>query len=133
MNKSLFTLIIISTFIPVTTSSFTNGLATGYISNNIARKTKSKIPDIPLYYNFTLDTSLITFPNPGHNSQCIPQTIKIIYPPPTLTVRIISFICVILTIILPIYICVCGTDEDRQFFAGAIIGSCIESILNDDD
>ena len=25
------------------------------------------------------------------------------------------------------------TDEDRQFVAGAIIGSCIESILNDDD
>ena len=71
MNKSLFTLIIISTFIPVITSSFTNGLATGYISNNIARKTKSKIPDIFFHYNFT-DTSLITFPNP--------DIIHIVYP-----------------------------------------------------
>lgn len=112
-------------------SSFSQGVAIGYISSDIRSKMDppSK-PIVPPNY-FTRDTSFNTLQGMYH-PQCINEVHLIVeppLPPPTLfeLIFILSIVCA------PPCICCVGSDDDKDLLMGVFIGSCIHSMVSDDN
>ena len=127
-------------FVGASADAFTKGLATGYISRRLEKRygSSSKKEPIRKYNMMTIDTGLMEFPsNLTLNSmfthpQCI--EVKILQPREPLT-KVQTMATMLLFLILcgmPIHICINGTDEEREFMCGFIIGRMLVSDSDND-
>ena len=111
----------------------------GFISKKIGKRFgSSKKEPIRKYNMMTIDTGLMEFPpNLTLNSafvhpQCI--EVKILQPREPLT-KVQTMATMLLFLILcgmPIHICINGTDEEREFMCGFIIGRMLVSDSDND-
>jgi hypothetical protein len=133
MKTTLITVCIISLFAGAAASSFTDGMATGFIAGNIGRKFKTKTSKKSFikYNNFTRDTSLQKFP-PVSSPQCILEKIKIVPPPLTIGQRIFTTFIIFLILCSFMHLLFFGTEKERDWFIGYLIGNMIEEMFNDD-
>ena len=134
MKTTLFTILTVSLFAIVSASSFTDGIATGYMSKNVERKlsTKKKKVSTIKYYNFTRDTSLQKFP-PVEYPECVVEKIKIVPKPLTLGEKFVAIIFIALVIMSIVNLMCFADDETREWFIGYMIGRILEGMINDDD
>lgn len=112
-------------------SSFSQGVAIGYISSDLRSRMESPSTSQKIPNYFTRDTSFNTLHGKYH-PQCINEIHLMVdppLPPPTLfeIIFILSIVCV------PPCICCVGSDDDKDLLMGVFIGSCIHSIISDDN
>ncbi len=130
MKTTLITVCIISLFAGAAASSFTDGMATGFIAGNIGRKFKTKKKSFIKYNNFTRDTSLQKFP-PVSSPQCISEKTRI-NRPVTLGQKIFATLIMFLGLMSFMHMLLFAPQKDREWFIGYIIGNMIEEMFNDD-
>ena len=130
MKFALIATCFISLFV-VSESSFTKGVALGFITSNIERKTAPKPVDNIEYYHFTSDTSLGKFP-PIYAPQCITEKKYINEPLPEIIEVLIG---IILTSTFMCCVCMCAPDDEdvHGFITGYMIGRLCEKMLNGND
>ena len=119
-------------FVGVKADSFSNGLLTGIVVKNIDNRFSSKSKPIIRSSNpVTIDTGLISFPL---NNKPICKEVDILEPIKKITKMEICLIIIIFAIMLTqlIYICLCGSDEDREWLFGYCIGWVLTEFLTDD-
>ena len=115
-----------------TASSFGDGMASGYIANNVGRKMGwNKRTKTIKYNNITVDTGLREFPKTTA-PQCIEKKVIVVKPPPTLLEKLIGIVIMSMLMMMTHTMCF-ADDETREWFIGYMIGQIIEGILNDDD
>ena len=132
MKTTFIAVCIISLFAGAAASSFTDGMATGFIAGNIGRKFKTKKKSFIKYNNFTRDTSLQKFP-PVSSPQCILEKIKIVPPPLTIGQRIVTTFIIFLMLFTFMHLLFFAPEKDRDWFIGYLIGNMIEEMFNNDD
>ena len=133
----IITILFLALVIGAKANDFSNGLATGYIIKNIDNRLSSKEKKYERPFNMmTVDTGLMIFP-PNQTPKCM--EVKIIEPLRPLTILQSMVLAIIIwLLIMPIYkTCLYGTDADRDWLIGYIIGVLVErfmvSLCNDDD
>jgi hypothetical protein len=127
----LFAVILIGLFAPSLADSFTNGFVTGYVSSNVINSNAEKPPVEALYNYMCLDTSDVEFP-PDFLPQCVELKTKIRRGPIGLPEKITVIFILFISILVPFYIILFGTDQDRSFLYGICIGAFCQSLINDD-
>ena len=134
MKTTLITVCIISLFAGAAASSFSDGITTGFIMNNVERKVFSKNKKEPVikYNNFTRDTSLQKFP-PVSSPQCIPEKTRIVRGPLTFGQRIFTTLIIFSVLFFNIHMLFFAPTETREWFIGYFIGRIIEGMFNDGD
>jgi len=116
-----------------TASSFGDGMATGYIVNNVGRKMGwGKRAKTIKYNNITVDSALREFPKTTI-PQCLEKKVILVKPPPTLLQKLISIVIMSMLMMMMTHMMCFADDETREWFLGYMIGQIIEGILNDDD
>lgn len=133
MKTTFITVCILTLFAGATASSFSDGMASGFIVSNVGRKFKTKTPKKSFikYNNFTRDTSLQKFP-PVYSPQCIPEKTRIVKPV-TLGQRIFATLIIFSALFLWGHILLFAPQRDRDWFMGYLLGQILEGLLNDDD
>ena len=131
MKTTFITVCILTLFAGVAASSFSDGMTSGFIASNIGRKFKTKKKSFIKYNNFTRDTSLQKFP-PVSSPQCILEKIKIVPPPLTIGQRIVTTFIIFLILCSFMHLLFFGTEKERDWFIGYLIGNMIEEMFNDD-
>ncbi len=88
----------------------------------------------PIKYNTVIiDTSLFDFPA-QKSPICRPIEVRERkYHELSFVERCVMAIIVTLIIMIPIHTCLCGTEDDRNFLLGHVVGVMVERLLNDDD
>lgn len=116
-------------------SPFTDGLAIGYITSDIQKRTfplslNESNTNKPDYYNFTRDTSFQTFPI-DNSPQCIPEKHFIVPTSLTLAEKIIIQFIYLIIISPTLCICYCSDEKERKELCGVYVGVCIRNMLDD--
>ena len=132
MKTTFITVCILTLFAGATASSFSDGMASGFIVSNVGRKFKTKTPKKSFikYNNFTRDTSLQKFP-PVYSPQCIPEKTRIVRQV-TLVEKIFATLIMFLGLMSFMHMLLFAPQKDREWFIGYIIGNMIEEMFNDD-
>ena len=116
-----------------TASSFGDGMASGYIANNVGRKMGwNKRTKTIKYNNITVDTGLQEFPKTTA-PQCIEKKVILVKPPPTVLQKLFGIVIMSMLMMMMTHMMCFADDETREWFLGYMIGQIIEGILNDDD
>jgi len=134
----IITILFLALVIGAKANDFSNGLATGYIVQNINSRlsSKEKKSNERPFNMMTVDTGLMIFP-PNQTPKCM--EVKIIEPLRPLTILQRMIIAIIFTLLfMPLLrVFLYGTDADRDWLIGYIIGVLVErfmeSLCNDDD
>lgn len=133
----IITILFLALVIGAKANDFSNGLATGYIIKNIDNRLSSKEKKYERPFNMmTVDTGLMIFP-PNQTPKCM--EVKIIEPLRPLTILQRMIIAIIFTLLfMPLLrVFLYGSDADREWLMGYLIGYFIErfldSLCNDDD
>lgn len=134
MNSLIF-LLLLSFTSTTMASPFTEGLAIGYITNDIQKRTFSKsLNDTDTYqsdyYNFTRDTIFQTFPI-DYSPQCIPEKYLIVPISFSPTENFIMLFIYLIVISPTLCICYCSDDEERERLCGIYLGVCIRNTFDD--
>tara|TARA_Y100000389_G_C17173336_1_gene370273 strand:- start:115 stop:474 length:360 start_codon:yes stop_codon:yes gene_type:complete len=116
-------------------SPFTDGLAIGYITSDIQKRTfplslNESNTNKPDYYNFTRDTSFQTFPI-DNSPQCIPEKHFIVPTSLTLAEKIIIQFIYLIIISPTLCICYCSDEKERKELCGVYVGTFIRNMLDD--
>ena len=136
MYSLIFLLILSFTSTTMASGAFSGGLAIGYITSDIQKRTfplslNESDTNKPDYYNFTRDTSFQTFPI-DYSPQCIPEKYLIWIDHTELLTEIIIIQLIYLILISPtLCICYCSDEEERNQLWGIYIGICIRNMLDD--
>ncbi len=133
----IITFLFFALIIGAKASDFSNGFTTGYIVKNIDNRYSSKEKKYERPFNMmTVDTGLMIFP-PNQTPKCM--EVKIIEPirPLTIIQRMIMAIIFTLLFMPLLRVFLYGSDADREWLMGYLIGYFIErfldSLINDDD
>ncbi len=130
MKFTFFTLAIFVLFVGVSADSYQNGFITGMLVEK-ALPTKKATPT--KYNTVIIDTSLFDFPA-QKSPICRPIEVRERkYHELSFVERCVMAIIVTLIIMIPIHTCLCGTEDDRNFLLGHVVGVMVERLLNDDD
>ena len=134
MNSLIF-LLLLSFTSTTMASPFTDGLAIGYITSDIQKRTfplslNESNTNKPDYYNFTRDTSFQTFPI-DNSPQCIPEKHFIVPTSLTLAEKIIIQFIYLIIISPTLCICYCSDEKERKELCGVYVGVCIRNMLDD--
>lgn len=135
MNSPI--LLLLLSFTSTTMASpFTDGIAIGYITSDIQKRTfplslNESNTNKPDYYNFTRDTSFQTFPI-DYSPQCIPEKYLIWIDRTEMLAEIIIIQFIYLIVISPtLCICYCSDKKEREQLCGVYVGVCIRNMLDD--
>ena len=133
MKTTFITVCILTLFAGAAASSFSDGMASGFIVSNVGRKFKTKTPKKSFikYNNFTRDTSLQKFP-PVYSPQCIPEKTRIVRQV-TIVEKIFATLIMFLGFMAFIHLSLFAPQRDRDWFMGYLLGQILEGLLNDDD
>jgi len=131
MKSSTLAILCLCLFAGASASSFTDGVATGFVVNTVKNRAVKNIPSPPTHYGFTKDTSFQRFPLV--TEQCIDEQHRIIKPPPTFLEGLVSIVFLSLCSMAWIH-CLCfADDEHREYVAGVVIGGIIADMFDGDD
>ena len=104
-------------------AGYNRGFITGMMVSDFNANRKTKTIE---YDKMTIDTSLFDFP-----IQKNPKCIEIeIYKPLTLKQKIFSSIITMIMIMVPVHMCIHGTDDDREFMVGVFMGHAYSKYKN---
>ena len=104
-------------------AGYNRGFITGMMVSDYNANRKTKTIE---YDKMTIDTSLFDFPI-QENPKCIEIEI---YNPLTFKQKIFSSIITMIMIMVPVHICIHGTDDDREFIAGVFVGHVYSKYKN---
>ena len=130
MKLTFFTLTIFALFIGVSATSYQNG----FIAGMIVEKTIPTKKSTPIKYNtMIIDTSLFDFPV-QKLPLCYPiQVRERTYHELSFAGRCIAAMIATLIIMIPVHTCLHGTEDERDFLVGCIIGAMVERLLSGED
>ena len=104
-------------------AGYNRGFITGMLVSDFKANRKTKTIE---YDKMTIDTSLFDFP-----IQKNPKCIEIeIYTSLTLRQKLFSSIITMIMIMVPVHMCIHGTDDDREFMIGLLMGHCYTKYRN---
>ena len=131
MKSSTLAILCLCLFAGASASSFTDGVATGFIVKSVKIAVDKHLPSPPTHYCFIKDTSFQRFP--PVTEQCIDEQHHIIKPPPTFLEGLASIVFLSLCSMAWIH-CLCfADDEHREYVAGVVIGGIIADMFDGDD
>ncbi len=131
MKLTLFTLAIFTLFVGTCTAgSYQNGFITGMMIEKISPSKKAK----PIKYNTVIiDTSLFDFPT-QKSPVCRPILVRERkYKELTFGDKCLFAVIAILIWMVLIHTCCHGSQEERDFMIGCIIGGMVERLFSDDE
>ena len=131
MKSSTLAILCLCLFAGASASSFTDGVATGFIVKSVKNGVDKNLPSHPTHYGFIKDTSFQRFP--PVTEQCIDEQHRIIKPPPTFLEGLVSIVFLSLCSMAWIH-CLCfADDEHREYVAGVVIEGIIADMFDGDD
>ncbi len=130
MKFTFFTLAIFVLFVGVSADSYQNGFITGMLVEK-ALPTKKATPT--KYNTVIIDTSLFDFPV-QKLPVCRPIEVRERkYYELSFAQRCLFAIIATLIIMCPIHMCLHGTQKEREFMIGCIIGAMVERLLRGEE